>query len=63
VTTTWKPETPVEREARLRESIPRALKAWGLQVDAGRLPDPAAWDRAVARLARLVRMIEEGKAP
>jgi len=53
--------TAQEREERLKESIPRALKAWGLQVDRERLAEPMAFDRAVARLARVIRMIEEGK--
>jgi len=54
--------TPQEREKRLKTSIPRALKAWGLQVDRERLAEPRAFDRAVARLARVIRMIEEGKS-
>lgn len=56
------PQTPQERENHLKQSITVALKAWGLQTDSNRLPDPEAWDSAVGQMARLIRMIERGDA-
>lgn len=50
---------PIEREEWLRGVIVETLRAGGLSVNAEALGEPRAFARAVERLARVIRMIEE----